>query len=69
MMSPPNEPCMLQASMFVSSKRPFQFPIYAQKMAHALIPSEPTRVPLQGFVEINKFLSILTYMLVKMIYL
>jgi hypothetical protein len=60
-MSPPHEPCVLQASMFVSPKRPFHLPIYAQKMAHALISSEPTRVPTPRFCgdpQVLKYLDI-----------
>jgi hypothetical protein len=49
LMSPPHEPCVLQAIMFVSPERPFHLPIYAQKMAYVLISSEPTRVPTPRF--------------------
>jgi hypothetical protein len=35
--------------MFVSPERPFHLPIYAPKMAHALISSEPTQVPIPRF--------------------
>jgi hypothetical protein len=29
MKSPPHEPCVLQASMFINQERPFYVPIYA----------------------------------------
>jgi hypothetical protein len=51
LMSPPHEPCVLQASMFVIQEWPFHVPIYAQKMAHALITSKPTQVLTPRFCE------------------
>jgi hypothetical protein len=47
--SPPHEPYVLQASMSIIQERSFYVPIYALKMTHALISSEPTQVPTPRF--------------------
>jgi hypothetical protein len=48
-MSSPHEPCLLQASIFVSPERPFHLSVSAKKMAHALLSNEFTLVPTPGF--------------------